>query len=340
MGNSFGCCLKKTHLIFALGTNDSFLKALNQIEIECNRKDDIIILWTGSPALDDDESIEWSKTSHNTRASTNEATTDVHNLINYYQNNGWNLKVIVCDKEITRGFSVSPEYGKFICKDRNGFHNQDNDRIFTNLCATLYIKDISLDYLNRTPINSKTQKPRGSYCSDIKTVAMLFMYMRSLNHGNYDIFQRESRYLRTYSFEDKEELPLYYKGKNNDSIDIIKFNTSKYLSNSDATDAFDIEFWNILMLPFFFYQETMPINTSVMAMCTDLGDPYNESGDTLSLNLVNDFDDLVAIAMISCLEGDCEVYTTMKDKNIERIVSLNVDNLIDHLEVTPCNFHL
>jgi len=340
MGNSCGCCLKNTHLIFALGTNDSFLKALNEIEMKCNRKDNIIILWTGSPALDENEPIEWSKTSHNTRASTNEATNDVHNLINYYQNNGWNLKVIVCNKEITRGFSVSPDNGKFICKDNDGFHNEDNERIFTNLCQTLYINDISMDYLNRTPLSSRTQKPRGSYCSDIKTVAMLFMYMRSLNEGHDDMFEIESRYLRTNSFEEKGELPLYYKGKNNDSIDIIKFNTSKYSSNSDATDAFDNEFMNTLMLPLFFYQETMPINTSVMATCTDLGDPYNESGDTQRLNLVNDFDDLVAIAMISCLEGDCEVYTTMKDKNVERIVSHNVDNLIDHLEVTPCNFHL
>ena len=340
MGNSCGCCLNNTHLIFALGTNDSFLKALNQIEIKCNRKDNIIILWTGSPALDEDEPIEWSKTSHNTRASTNQSTYDVHTLIHYYQNNGWNLNVIVCNKEITRGFSVSPDNGEFICKDRDGFHNQDNDRIFTNLCKTLYINDISLDYLNRTPVSSRTQKPRGSYCSDIKTVAMLFMYMCSLNEENNDMFETESRYLRSNSFQEKGELPLYYKGRNSDSIDIIKFNTSKYSSNSDATDAFDNEFLSVLMLPLFFYQDMLPINTSVMAICTDLGDPYNESGDVHSLNLVNDFDDLVAIAMISCLEGDSKVYTTMKDKNIERIVSLNVENLIDHLEVTPCNFHL
>ena len=133
MGNFFSCCTKKTHLIFSLGTNDAFLNALHQIEKKCHKRDEIIILWTGSPALNEGESVEWSRTAHNTRASTNSATTDVHNLIHYYQSNGWNMKVIVCNKEITRGFSVAPENGAFFCKNRDGAHNEENSKIFVLL---------------------------------------------------------------------------------------------------------------------------------------------------------------------------------------------------------------
>jgi hypothetical protein len=89
-----------------------------------------------------------------------------------------------------------------------------------------------------------------------------------------------------------------------------------------------------------FYRNLMPTNTKVMAICTDLGDPYNESGDTTSKNIVNDFDDLVAISMISCLEGKCNIYTTMKDKKIEATISTNVDNLLTHMEGTKDEFTL
>ena len=148
MGNFFSCCTKKTHLIFSLGTNDAFLNALQEIEEKCNKRDDIIIFWTGSPALDEHESVEWSSTAHNTRASSNSATIDVHSLLCYYQTNGWNMKVIVCNKEITRGFSVAPEDGTFFCKNRDGTHDEENTKIFTSLCEVLDITDITMDYLS------------------------------------------------------------------------------------------------------------------------------------------------------------------------------------------------
>ena len=326
MGNFCSCCTKKTHLIFSLGTNDAFLNALQEIEQKCNKRDDIIILWTGSPALNEKESVEWSSTAHNTRASSNSATIDVHNLICYYQTNGWNMTVIVCNKEITRGFSVAPVDGKFYCKDMNGESFDDLNQIFTGLCEVLDIEDITMDYLSRTPVSSRTGKPRGSFCSDIKTVAMLFMYLE-----NKSLFETEHRYLNTTSFEGKGELPLYYKGNNGTSIEILKFNTSKYSTKADAIKAFDDEFINVLMNSPEFYWDIMPSDTSVMAICTDFGDPYNESGDTTSQNLVNDFDDLLAIAMISCLKGNCNVFTTMKNKEIEPEVKKNVQNLMQNL---------
>jgi hypothetical protein len=338
MGNFFSCCTKKTHLIFSLGTNDAFLNALQEIEHKCNKRDDIIILWTGSPAIDEKESVGWSSTAHNTRASSNSATIDVHNLICYYQTNGWNMKVIVCNKEITRGFSVAPENKTFYCKNRDGTHDKENSKIFTSLCEVLRITDTTMDYLSRTPISSRTGKPRGSFCSDIKTVAMLFMYLRAQMEKNYDMFETEQRYLKNVSFEGKGELPLYYKGDIGNSIEIIKWNTSQYSTNAEAVDAFDMEFVNTQMQNPEFYQNWMPENTQVMAICTDLGDPYNESGDTESKNLVNDFDDLVAIAMISCLEGNCNIYTTMKDKEVEATVSTNVQELVEYMDVTKCNF--
>lgn len=335
MGNFFSCCTKKTHLIFSLGTNDAFLNALQEIEQKCNKRDDIIILWTGSPALDEKESVGWSSTAHNTRASSNSATNDVHNLIFYYQTNGWNITVIVCNKEITRGFSVAPVDGKFYCKDCNGESYDDLNLIFTDLCENLFIKDITLEYLNRTPLSSRTGKPRGSFCSDIKTFAMLFMYFENKN-----LFETEHRYLKTTSFEGKGELPLYYKGNNDSSIEILKFNTSKYTTKNEAIEAFDNEFVNFLMKLPEFYSEFMSLNTNVIAISTDIGDPYNESGDTTSQNLVNDFDDLVAIAMISFLKGNCNIYTTMKDKVTENIIKENVKHLITYMEVTTCQFNV
>jgi len=71
------------------------LKALQSIEDKCYKRDEIIILWTCSPAYDILNNIEWKNTSHNVRASSNNATRDVHQLIKYYQDNGWNLKVNV-----------------------------------------------------------------------------------------------------------------------------------------------------------------------------------------------------------------------------------------------------
>lgn len=338
MGNLFSCCTKETHLIFSLGTNDAFLNALQEIEHKCNKRDNIIILWTGSPALDEKESVGWSSTAHNTRASSNSATIDVHNLICYYQTNGWNMTVIVCNKEITRGLSIAPENGTFFCKDSDGTYDADNSKIFTNLCEVLGIKDITMDYLSRTPVSSRTGKPRGSFCSDIKTVAMLFMYLQDRT-----IFETEQRYLKTISFEGKGELPIYYKGDNETSIKILKFNTSRYSTKSEAIESFDLAFTNVLMQNPEFYRNFMPSDTTVMAICTDFGDPYNESGDTTSKNLVNDFDDLVAIAMISCLEGNCDIFTTMKDKDIETEVKRNVTNLIQNLNnefihLTPNEF--
>ena len=114
MGN---CCCKKTHLIFALGTNDSFLKALQSIEDKCYKYDEIIVLWTGSPVYDILNNIEWKNVSHNVRASSNNATRDVHELIKYYQDNGWNLKVIVVNKNNTRGISVVPRNNTFFCQE-------------------------------------------------------------------------------------------------------------------------------------------------------------------------------------------------------------------------------
>lgn len=335
MGNSFSCCNKKTHLIFSLGTNDAFLNALESIEFKCNKCDNIIILWTGSPALDEKESVGWSSTAHNTRASSNSATNDVHNLISYYQNNGWNITIIVCNKEITRGFCVAPVDGKFNCKDNNGESFDDLNQIFTDLCEALSIKDITMEYLNKTPVSRRTGKPRGSFCSDIKTVAMLFMYLK-----NKSLFEKERRYLKTTYFEEKGELPLYYKGNNESSIEILKFNTSKYVTKEEAISAFDDEFINVLMQLPEFYSELMPNNTSVIAVCTDLGDPYNESGDTNTTNLVNDFDDLVAIAMISFLKGNCDIYTTMKNKITEQVIKQNVNHLITSMEVTNCQFNV
>ncbi|MFT4803206.1 MAG: hypothetical protein ACI9YE_000398 [Psychroserpens sp.] len=326
MGNIFSCCTKKTHLIFSLGTNDAFLNALQGIEEKCNKRDEIIIMWTGSPSLDEKESVGWSSTAHNTRASSNSATIDVHYLIQYYQSNGWDMKVIVCNKEITRGFSVAPENETFFCKNSDGTYDEDNSKIFTNLCEVLGIKDITMDYLSRTPVSSRTGKPRGSFCSDIKTVAMLFMYLEDMT-----IFETEHRYLKTISFEEKGELPLYYKGDNENSIEILKFDTSRYTTKSEAIKGFDLAFTNVLMQHPEFYRNFMPSDTTVMAICTDFGDPYNESGDTGSKNMVNDFDDLVAIAMICCLEGNCDIFITMKEKNIQDKVYQNVTYLMKSL---------
>ena len=57
-------------------------------------------------------------------------------------------------------------------------------------------------------------------------------------------------------------------------------------------------------------------------------------------NLVNDFDDLVAIAMISNLKGKANIYVDMPDKNVEETVRGNVQQLIDTLEVTNCSLFL
>jgi len=325
MGN---CCTKRTHLIFAFGTNNSFLKALLSIENKCHRKDQIIILWTGSPAYDDSTELKRNETSHNVRASSNDATTDVNEMIRYYQQNGWDLKVIILSKEHTRGISVEPRDYTFYCKDDCNNHDSELSSIFNGIIDLLCIRDPAMSYLTRTPISSRTGQPRGSYCSDIKTFATLFMY---LEHP--EKFEIQHRYLKIVNFEEGD-LPLYFKGNNDNSIKTLKYTSNKI---SD----FDDDFADFLMykLPEF-YERYMPENAQVMAICTDLGDPYNESCDTKSMNLVNDFDDLVAIAMVSILNGKANVYVDMPNQETQTCVHNNVKELIDVLEVTKCDLIL
>ena len=325
MGN---CCCKKTHLIFALGTNDSFLKALQSIEDKCYKHDEIIVLWTGSPAYDILNNIEWKNTSHNVRASSNNATRDVHELIKYYQDNGWNLKVIVVNKNNTRGISVDPRNNTFFCKNNCSEFERDTSSSFSGIIDLLGIRSLAMNYLKRTPISSRTDEPRGSYCADIKTFAALFMYLEQSEK-----FEAEYRYLKDINFEEGQ-LPLYFEGENTDSIKILKY-------NSIVIDRFDDDYTDFLMYKIpEFYDLYVPNNMVVMAICTDLGDPYNESDDTESNDLVNDFDDLVAIAMISNLKGKANIYVDMPDKNVEETVRGNVQQLIDTLEVTNCSLFL
>ena len=325
MGN---CCCKKTHLIFALGTNDAFLKALQSIEEKCSKWDEIIVLWTGSPAYDTENNIQWRSISHNVRASSNNATRDVHELIKYYQNNGWNLKIVIINKTNTQGVSVEPKDSTFYCKNKSNEFDEEITDTFNGIVELLGVKALAMDYLNRTPISSHTNRPRGSYCADIKTFAALFMYLE-----NPDKFEVEYRYLKDSSFKEGQ-LPLYFKGNNTDSIEILKYKSS-------TIDDFDNDYADFLMynIPEF-YQSHTHKNMTVMAICTDLGDPYNESDDTKSQNLVNDFDDLVAIAMISNLRGKANIYVDMPDKKIEKEVRANMIQLIDTLEVTNCSLFL
>ena len=236
--------------------------------------------------------------------------------------------MIVVNKNNTRGISVDPRNNTFFCKNNCSEFERDTSSSFSGIIDLLGIRSLAMNYLKRTPISSRTDEPRGSYCADIKTFAALFMYLEQSEK-----FEAEYRYLKDINFEEGQ-LPLYFEGENTDSIKILKY-------NSIVIDRFDDDYTDFLMYKIpEFYDLYVPNNMVVMAICTDLGDPYNESDDTESNDLVNDFDDLVAIAMISNLKGKANIYVDMPDKNVEETVRGNVQQLIDTLEVTNCSLFL